>query len=50
MPQAKWDEAGGRPAKLAALHSPVWAPDAPTTIQTGIEAMTSAVLELLPRK
>ncbi|MET0401249.1 MAG: amidohydrolase [Cystobacter sp.] len=50
VPQAKWDEAQGQPKKLPALHSPHWAPDAPTTLQTGIEAMTSAVLDLMPRK
>jgi metal-dependent amidase/aminoacylase/carboxypeptidase family protein len=28
VPQAKWDAAGGDPAKLPSLHSPFWAPDA----------------------
>ena len=50
VPQAKWDEAQGQVKKLPSLHSPFWAPDASLTIQTGTEAMTGAVLELLPRK
>ncbi len=32
------------------LHSPVYYPDAEPTITTGVTAMTSAVLDLLPRK
>lgn len=50
VPKAKWDAAGGDPAKLPSLHSPFWAPDAEAVIATATEAMTTATLELLPRK
>lgn len=50
VPKAKWDAAGGDPAKLPSLHSPFWAPDADAVIATATEAMTTATLELLPRK
>jgi metal-dependent amidase/aminoacylase/carboxypeptidase family protein len=32
---------------LPSLHSSAWAPDAEPTIQTGVEAMTLAVMDLL---
>jgi len=35
---------------LPGLHSPFWAPDAETTISTGIEAMTAAALHLLAKR
>ena len=35
---------------LPSLHSPFWAPDAERTIQTGITAMTAAVMECLETK
>jgi hippurate hydrolase len=50
VPKAKWDAAGGDLAKLPSLHSPFWAPDAEAVIATATEAMTTATLELLPRK
>jgi hippurate hydrolase len=37
---------GGEP--LPSLHSPLFAPDAPPAVATGIQAMTTAVVELLP--
>ncbi|MEW4567567.1 amidohydrolase [Tautonia sp. JC769] len=37
---------GGEP--LPSLHSPLYAPDAPPALSTGIRAMTAAVVELLP--
>lgn len=50
VPQAKWDAAGGDPAKLPSLHSAVWAPDAERVIQTGAEAMVTAALDVLGKK
>lgn len=50
VPQAKWDAAGGDPAKLPSLHSPFWAPDAEKVIATGAEAMATAALDLLSKK
>src|SRR5688572_3957313 len=32
VPQARWDEANGDPARLPSLHSPFWAPEADTVI------------------
>ena len=49
VPQSKWDEAKGDTTKLPSLHSPFWAPDAPTVIATGIEAMTVATLDVLKK-
>ena len=39
-----------RTGTLPSLHSAVYYPDAEETLQTGITAMTSAVLDLLPPK
>jgi hypothetical protein len=50
VPRAKWDQAGGDPAKLPSLHSPFWAPDAEPTIETATEAMVTAALGVLGRK
>ncbi|WP_309503330.1 MULTISPECIES: amidohydrolase [Sphingomonas] len=50
VPQAKWQEAGGDPAKLPSLHSPFWAPDAEAVIATGAEAMVTAAMDLLSKK
>lgn len=47
VPQAEWDAAGGDISKLPALHSPLWAPDAPAVISTATEAMTVAALDIL---
>jgi amidohydrolase len=50
VPRAKWDAAGGDPAKLPSLHSAFWAPDAEAVIGTATEAMTAAALEVLSKK
>ena len=50
VPQAKWDAAGGDPAKLPSLHSPFWAPEAETVIETATEAMVTAALGVLGKK
>jgi hippurate hydrolase len=49
VPKAKWDAAGGDPAKLPSLHSPYWAPDAEAVISTATEAMTVAALDVLKK-
>jgi hippurate hydrolase len=49
VPKAKWDAAGGDPAKLPSLHSPFWAPDAEAVIATGVEALATAAMELMPK-
>ncbi|QDV33504.1 amidohydrolase [Tautonia plasticadhaerens] len=48
VPADRFEDAqeGGDP--LPSLHSPIFAPDAPTAVPVGIRAMTSAVVELLP--
>lgn len=48
VPADRYEDAqeGGDP--LPSLHSPIFAPDAPKAVPTGIRAMTSAVVELLP--
>ena len=50
VPQAKWDAAAGDPAKLPSLHSPYWAPEAETVIETATEAMVTAALGVLRRR
>lgn len=50
VPQAQWDEAQAGGAELPSLHSPFWAPDAEKVIATGAEGLTSAALQLMPRK
>ncbi len=50
VPQDKWDAAKGDITKLPSLHSAYWAPDAPKTIATAIEAMTTAALTVLAKK
>jgi amidohydrolase len=42
-----YQEALGAGKTLPSLHSPFWAPDAALTIETGITAMTAAVLDQL---
>jgi len=49
VPQARWDEADGDPARLPSLHSPFWAPEADTVIATATEAMVVAALGVLGR-
>ena len=48
-PKAKWDAAGGDPAKLPSLHSPFWAPDADSVIATATEALTLTALDVLKK-
>ncbi|HEV2746575.1 MAG TPA: amidohydrolase [Allosphingosinicella sp.] len=50
VPHAKWQAAGGDPAKLPSLHSPFWAPDAEPTIATATEAMVTAALGVLGKR
>ena len=50
IPHDKWEAAKGDTSMLPGLHSPSWAPDAETTISTGIEAMTTAALHLLAKR
>ena len=50
VPDARWREAAGNPARLASLHSPFWAPDADPTIATATEAMVTAALGILGRR
>ena len=49
VPKAKWDAAGGNPARLVSLHSPFWAPDAEAVIATATEAMTELALDALKK-
>lgn len=50
VPQAQWDAAlKGGPA-IPSLHNSGWAPDPGPTIATGVEAMTAAAIDLMPRK
>ena len=50
VPEARWREAGGDPARLPSLHSPFWAPEAETVIATATEAMVTAALGILRRR
>lgn len=50
VPQKAWDAAGGNTARLPSLHSALWAPDPQPTIETGVEALTTAALQVLGRK
>lgn len=47
IPKAKWDAVGGDASKLPSLHSPFFAPDPEPTLQTAVEAMTTAALSVL---
>lgn len=49
VPEARWREANGDPARLPSLHSPFWAPEAETVISTATEAMVTAALGILRR-
>jgi amidohydrolase len=49
VPEARWAETGGDPAKLSSLHSPFWAPDAEKVIATGSEALVTAALDILKK-
>jgi hippurate hydrolase len=50
VPEARWREAEGDPARLPSLHSPFWAPEAETVISTATEAMVTAALGILRRR
>lgn len=50
VPEARWREAAGNPARLVSLHSPFWAPDPDPTIATATEAMVTAALGVLGRR
>ncbi len=49
IPPGRVAEARSRGEALPSLHSPVYRPDAPPSIETGIKAMTAAVLDLLTK-
>jgi len=49
VPRAAWNKAGGEVARLPSLHSPFWAPEADTVIETATEAMTAAALDILKK-
>jgi len=49
VPEARWREAEGDPARLPSLHSPFWAPDAEAVISTATEAMVTAAMGVLRR-
>jgi hippurate hydrolase len=49
VPQARWDETHGDPARLPSLHSPFWAPEADAVISTATEAMVVAAMGVLGR-
>lgn len=46
----KWEAAKGNPLNLPSLHSSKFAPDPVPTLLTGVEAMTSAALDILGKK
>jgi len=50
VPADKWAAAGGDTSKLPSLHSPLWAPDAETVIETATEAMVTAAMGVLGKK
>ena len=47
---ADWRKAGGDASKLPSLHSPYWAPDADTVIETATEALSAAAMDILAKK
>ena len=49
VPAAKWQAVGGDVTKLPSIHSPLWAPEAETVIETATLAMTTAALKLMPK-
>jgi hippurate hydrolase len=50
VPQDVWDKAKRGEGSLPSLHNSAWAPDPAPTIAAGVEAMTTAVVALLPPK
>ena len=49
VPPDRMADARSKGETLPSLHSAVYKPDAPPSIETGIKAMTAAVVDLLPR-
>ncbi|WP_242446016.1 amidohydrolase [Sphingopyxis lindanitolerans] len=49
VPQAEFDAAKKEGRTLPSLHSPFWAPDAPTVISTATEALTSMAMKLMAK-
>lgn len=49
VPQAEYDAAKKEGRTLPSLHSPFWAPDAPTVISTATEALTSMAMKLMAK-
>ncbi|WP_379923526.1 amidohydrolase [Erythrobacter sp. R86502] len=45
----EWEKAQRGEMTLPSLHSPFWAPDAPTVIATATEALTAATLDLMAK-
>ncbi|MEA1619729.1 amidohydrolase [Erythrobacter sp. T5W1-R] len=50
VPQDKWERAQKGELALPSLHSPFWAPDAPTVIATATEALVASTLDLMPKQ
>ena len=50
VPQAQWDAAKNGGPAIPSLHNSGWAPDPGPTIATGVEAMTAAATDLMPKK
>jgi hippurate hydrolase len=50
VPQAQWDAAQKGGPKIPSLHNSGWAPDPGPTIASGVEAMTAAAIDLMPKK
>ncbi len=50
IPAARVADARAKGEALPSIHSPLYKPDAPPTIETGIKAMTAAVVDLLPKR
>jgi hippurate hydrolase len=49
IPPERVAKANAEGSPLPSLHSPIYLPDARPSIRTGVEAMTSAVIGLLPK-
>jgi hippurate hydrolase len=50
VPQAQWDAAQKGGPRIPSLHNSGWAPDPGPTIASGVEAMTAAAIDLMPKK
>ncbi|VWX57681.1 Peptidase M20 [Sphingorhabdus sp. 109] len=49
VPMADYQASVAKGTKLPSLHSPFWAPEAETVIQTGAEALTAATLHIMKK-